>query len=292
MAFVHALLAAGHLAMAHQIDVRADGQIHGVGLHHNRKTQITWQLVMTGREASLEDLPSSLRANVAKTLALNPGMTARYLSQTQCRMYVRQHCDDELAEFYNAETDDHFRAVICRAAVLLQEGGFYADLDVEPALPFKSLVDKSTKFMSVFTRDGALLNYLMAAVPGSPVLKQTLVEVLKFYKGADRHKGRGSDWIGLATMKRALQSVMQVSCPNLDLDTKRQGPDLQWQCGSHSFRFFREDKLRCGHRELWHAGVATPECPRARMESKTTDTKWGVFTPGDERKIVAWPRPI
>ena len=38
----------------------------------------------------------------------------------QCRMYVRQHCDDELADIYNAEKAGHFRGDICRAVVLLQ----------------------------------------------------------------------------------------------------------------------------------------------------------------------------
>ena len=55
-------------------------------------------------------------------------------------MYVRQHFDDDLAEIYNAEHAGQFRGDICRAAVLAQEGGFYADLDLEPAVPFRSLV--------------------------------------------------------------------------------------------------------------------------------------------------------
>lgn len=280
-------LAACHRAASVHLDfdVGADGHFTTI-----KNAKIPLQLVMTGKEDTLEHLPSNMRRNVEKTLALNPGMKTRYLSDSQCRMYVRQHCDDELAEFYNAEKAGHFRGDICRAAVLFHEGGFYADLDLEPVLPFNALVDNSTKFMSVFTHDGAILNALMAVVPESPVMKETLLEIHQWYKGAAHYQGSEGEWMGTMTLKRGLQSVMKNSCPAIDLETQRQTSELQWRCGPHDFRFYHEDKLKCGRRTLWHAGAGTPECPLVRKNSNFAGLKYGIFTAGDSRKLIAWPR--
>lgn len=271
------------------IDIRADGHMQ-LKQRGAARRKVPLQLVMTGKEDSIEQLPTKLRRNVEKTLALNPDMKPRYLSDAQCRMYIRQHVDDELADMYNAEHGGQFRGDICRAVVLSQEGGFYADLDLEPTMPFKSLVDDSTHFMSVFTQDGAILNALMAVVPGSPVMKETLKEIRSWYKGGEQYKGSEGEWMGTMTLRHALQTVMKANCPSLDLDTKRQSAELQWQCGHHDFRFYHEQKLQCGRKSLWRAGATTPECPAARMNSKFAGLKYGIFTPGESRQLIGWPR--
>lgn len=270
--------------------------VSGNGHFNKAGPSIPWQLVMTGKEDSLEELPEHLRKNVERTLALNPGMKAQYLSDSQCRIYVRQHADDEMAEIYNAEHSGHFRGDICRAVVLFREGGFYADIDLEPTVPFKSLVDDSTTFMSVFTDDGFVLNALMAVVPDSTVMKETLQEIRRWYKGdADTAFGH---WMGTATMKRALQSVMKTNCPGLDFDSQRQTPDLQWPCGPHNFRFYQQQKLRCpSSRALFRTGLnalatsaGTPECPLSRMKSRFEGLRYGLFTPGESRHLIGWSR--
>lgn len=278
--------AGAHLAL----ELSANG--HAWLAKDDKITKIPWQLVMTGKEESLDQLPSKLQANVKRTLALNPGMKIHYLSDRQCRMYVRQHCDDEIAEIYNAEKAGHFRGDICRAAVLLEEGGFYADLDLEPTVPFKSLVDDSTKFMSVFTHDGAVLNALMAAVPGSPVMKETLQEVLHWYRGGHSETSSDGSWMGTVTLMRALRSVMKKNCPQISLDSKRQSPDMQWQCGKHDFRFYHEDKLKCNRNTLWRTGAGNRECPFERMQSDFPGLKYGIFKPGPSRELIAWPRTV
>jgi hypothetical protein len=286
-------------------ETSADGEIHFHSAKHSllqaastirhkaKVTPIPWQLVMTGKAESLEQLPSKMQANFQKTLALNPGIKVQYFSDRQCRMYVRQHCGDKLADMYIAETQGQFRGDICRAAVLFQEGGFYADLDLEPTAPFQSLVDDSTKFMSVFTRDGAILNALMATVPGSPIMKKTLGLFEKWYEGDralhDEAKQHGQ-WMGTVTIRVALGTVMQSSCPQIQLDSKRQGPDLQWKCGDQDFRFYHEDRLNCNHNTLKRAGAGTAECPYSRMSSSFDGLHYGIFKPGTGRELVAWSR--
>lgn len=271
-----------------QLSVSADGHLMRKQADLEPATSVKTiprQLVMTGKEASIEELPSKMRSNVKQMLALNPDLKTRYLSDTMCRMYMRQHFDDELADMYIAEKAGHFRGDICRAAVLYNEGGFYADLDLQPRLPFSSMVDSSTKFMSVFTADGAILNALMAVVPASPVMEQTLAEVKQWYKGDQTSQNEGQ-WMGTVTLKRALLSVMKKDCKSVDLETQRQNPDTQWKCGPHEFRFYRESKLDCGRRRR------ATECPKERKLSKFVGLRYGIFTPGESRELIAWPRTV
>jgi hypothetical protein len=280
------------ISSAHQVVIDASfGSFESVPDVEKEAHQIPMQLVMTGKERTIDDLPEHLKKNVKRTQALNPDMTIRYLSDIACGNYLRRHFNDELADIYENEKAPQFRGDICRAGVLLNEGGFYADLDLQPTVPFKDLVDTSTKFMSVFTEDGAVLNALMAAVPKSPILNNTIREFYSWYKGGHQAKQGEGAWMGTVTLKRGIKSFLSGHCPHIDLDAKRHGANLQWKCGSHDFRFFREEKLRCGQRNL-NRGQDNPECPHERARSNFQGAKYGIFEEGEQRRIVAWPRMV
>mmetsp|Transcript_111945 Transcript_111945/g.209927 ORF Transcript_111945/g.209927 Transcript_111945/m.209927 type:complete len:332 (+) Transcript_111945:81-1076(+) len=250
----------------------ADGQLDNDS-RLGEASKIPWQLVLTGKQDSLEQLPELLLRNVNKTMALNPGMRVRYLSDSQCKTYVQKHSDNELSLILAAEPFGAYRGDLCRAVVLLHEGGFYADLDLEPLLPFKSMVDESTTFMSAFgVNNEEILNALMAVEPDSVVMNETLQQIRKWYNGT-----RG--WhMGPVAVKQAVQSVIQTSCPEVDLDAKRQTAELQWQCGLQSFRFFHE--LLC-------SSNGTMQCPPERSH---TALKYGIFSKDNLKNLVAWSR--
>lgn len=203
-------------------------------------------------------------------------------------MYVKQHCEEELVDAYLKEPAGHFRGDICRAAVLFQEGGFYADLDLEPRLPFHSLIDQSTHFMSVVTGDHAILNALMATAPRSAVMKETLEQLRQWYK-APAHlnvKRSEGEWMGTVTLRNALDTVIKAKCPETSFNLQVQKQELQWHCGPGEFRFYQESKLAC------HAGAPTPDCPRERLASKFDGLRYGIYMLGKEnsKRLVAWSR--
>mmetsp|Transcript_1948 Transcript_1948/g.2986 ORF Transcript_1948/g.2986 Transcript_1948/m.2986 type:complete len:308 (-) Transcript_1948:70-993(-) len=277
-------------SLAHQVVIDASvGKLESVPDKKEEAYQIPWQVIMTGKEETIDALPDHLKKNVKRTQALNPDMTFRYLSDVDCRKYVRRHFDDELADIYINEKAPQFRGDICRAAVLLNEGGFYADLDLQPTVPFQELVDESTKFMSVFTEDGAILNALMATVPKSPILNNTIREFHDWYKGGRRIKQSEGEWMGTVTLKRGLKSFMRNSCPDLDLDAEREAAHSQWTCASQGIRFYQEDKLNCGGRSFLRRSDKA-ECPPEREVSDFQGAHYGIFVQGGPRRIVAWPR--
>lgn len=257
---------------------------------------IPWQLICTGKAASVTDLPASVHGNIEHTLKLNPGMKLRYFSDDECYRYIQAHFDGGLAADYRKEEAGHFRGDICRAAVLLREGGFYTDVDLETKEPFLNMVDGSTNFMSVFTADGQILNAMIAVVPGHPILNGTLREVRRWYEGTEGQKGLEEhgegEWMGTVTLRRGIEAFMLESCPDSKLEKQREQllstQKDRWTCGSNVLRFYQEDRLSCDYDDGGNPKYSE-ECPQVRFESFFDGLKYGIFVPGT-RKIVAWPR--
>jgi len=237
---------------------------------------IPQQLVMTAKQASLEDMPQTVQDNVKHMLAESPGVTLRWLSDADCATYIHDHYDDELSKMFKAEGRGSFRGDICRAAVLAREGGFYLDLDVQMNVPIIDLVDDQTTFASSFTEDHRVLNAVIATRPGNPVIVETLSQIRKWY----RHEAPHTNWMGPETMLRALKLVLRKDCNGQKISPKA---GLEWKCGEQVFRFYQEQKLECSLR-------GSLECPSSRAQSSFDGLHFGLFVPGPSRQLVGWPR--
>merc|ERR1719469_1754476 len=129
----------------------------------------------------------------------------------------------QLLKFFRWERIGMFRGDICRAAVLAREGGFYVDLDVEPAMSFSDLISNQTTFVSaasVYRDDGMqLLNAIMGARPGSQVVLETLHQILKYY----RSEGEPGDVnsMGPITLREGVCSVAHRQCPGFQAGKSR-----------------------------------------------------------------------
>lgn len=237
---------------------------------------IPHQLVMTAKQASLSEMSQAVQDNVKRMLTDSPEMHLRWLSDTDCAAYIHEHYDTELSNMFKGERRGSFRGDICRSAVLAQEGGFYLDLDVQLYVPVTELVDDSTTFASSFTADNRILNAVIATRPGNPVMLETLDQIRKWY----RNEVTRTNWMGPETMLRALRSVVDKECKGHSIDPST---GLEWKCGPQVFRFYQEQPLRCDLE-------GSAECPPARAQSSFEGLRYGLFTPGDERRLVAWPR--
>merc|ERR1719291_447633 len=138
---------------------------------------------MTAKHGSLEEMPAAVQENVRRTLALNPEMRTRWLGDEARGDFIRANYGSGLLSAFLGERRGSFRGDICRSAVLALEGGFYVDLDVQMRVPFSQLVDNATTFMAALSMDGAVLNALLAAEPGSEVMRAVLTAIEDWYGG-------------------------------------------------------------------------------------------------------------
>jgi mannosyltransferase OCH1-like enzyme len=236
------------------------------------------QLILTGKWASIEEIPGPVGKNVHNTLALNHELHVHWFSDIACKEYLAKHFDQELADIFTKEARGSFRGDICRAAVLTREGGFYTDLDVQWLAPMRDLVDKSTTFMSAYGEGNDILNAVMATEPNSEIMQATLQELRKWYKDSQAHH---DGWMGPATLRKALQDVQQKRCGGLDM----QAHTLDKVCGVHNMRLYEQRKLNCNSE-----GRSAMECPPSRVKSHFDGVEFGLFEAGPEGKLVGWPR--
>jgi len=239
---------------------------------------IPWQLVMTGKQGSIDELPPKVRDNVRQTLALNPGLPVRWLDDAACRIFIRANFGSGLLSAFNSEPRGAYRGDICRAAVLALEGGIYMDVDVQMHVPFSQLLDNNTTFMASVTEYGDVMNALFAAERGSNIMQAVLHAIEDWYSERHPHP-KTSGWMGPQTMLHGMEKVAALECPTVRLKSQQQ---LQHACGPHhQIRLYREQGLQCA------SGAA--ECPPPRGKG-FQGLRYGIFEPGPERRLVAWSR--
>jgi hypothetical protein len=240
-------------------------------------SKIPLQLVMTAKDGTVDDLPKKVHDNLRKTLALNPDLQLRFLNDSTCRDFIALNSGDELLSAFDKETKGAYRGDICRAAVIALEGGFYADLDLQPRVPFTQMVDKDTTFMSVFDYSCNILNALFAAQAGSEVMQQVLESMKYWYTTSYHMSVAKGGWMGTRTMLGGLGRFMAKGCQKQPIP--RLTP-FQFQCGPHeTIRLFRELFVDCS---------IPGECPGARKDG-FRGLQMGIFEP-PRNNLVAWSR--
>lgn len=269
-----------------------------------RNNWIPLQLVMTGSFSSLEDLPLEAKANLNNTRSLAPGFSMRYLNDTSCRTYLSKYAGDEFVEIYDREIHGSFKGDICRSAVLLQEGGFYADLDFQFHDPLASLIGENTTFMTAFVAQTSwspvlppsdfgpspsavnrpILNALIAVRPKSLVMKRTMKFILKAYAKHNKLPAL----LGPTAMGEALRETVHQDCPDISLSNS--DTLAQWTCGEESMRFYQEEYIGAGN-DCINEGPLV--CPPERAASEFGGLNFGVFRMGSESRnsrLIGWPR--
>mmetsp|Transcript_99438 Transcript_99438/g.176391 ORF Transcript_99438/g.176391 Transcript_99438/m.176391 type:complete len:684 (+) Transcript_99438:105-2156(+) len=256
----------------------------------NQLRRIPHQLILTGPQATFGDLPERVKSKLLNVLKSEPAMRVLWFSDTSCRRYIHAYFSMRILNMFTTAQYGHYRGDICRTAVLLREGGFYMDLDVELTMPLHSLVGETTSFMASYEdefkqegRNVAVLNALMGVEPESPVMHHALHEMQEWINREDFK-------MGPVALGRALNSVLYEDCPQERLKTRRDHAllhetALEWNCGKQKFRFYVQLPLNCS------GSHPDPiECSPSRRTSAYDGVKWGLFAPGLKRQLIGFPR--
>lgn len=272
--------------------------------------KIPRQLILTGKPDSLEELPATVQRNVKKAMALNPTLKVRWLGDNACLAFLKEHPELGLQQAFESEKRHNYRGDLCRSAVLAVEGGYYQDTDVALTQPFRKLVGKAT-FMSAVADGGAsLLNAIMAATPDHPIMAKTVKQLKTWYQGNERivpgelmELVEGSEWMGPVTLKKGVESFIQEVCPKMTWE--RATSTLEWHCGSHTVRLYREQRLNCEGGVQLDAVTAEKSkekpwskesgCTKRRMMAEFEGLQFGLFTPAASiydgpGPCIGWPR--
>jgi len=254
--------------------------------------RIPRQLIMTGHKGTFNDLPIWVTQKVRRTLENEPGMILRWFNDMACHRYIKSHFDPTVAKMLDRQEHGSFRGDICRTAILLREGGYYMDLDVELRVPLHTLVNEDTSFMAAYEfeldQEVGILNALMAVEPQSPVMRNAL-DIMRYWFNEEIVLAVGK--MGPMSLGAALRKVLAEECPKESLDARREevklpGAPLQWGCANHAFRFYVQGQLNCSN--YLHPDPA--ECSQTRLNSTYGGLKFGLFMPGAKRSLIGFPR--
>jgi hypothetical protein len=222
-------------------------------------------------------------ASLASWLGLSDDLSIHYFNDSSCGDYIKDYYDDELLHYFKNESRGSFRGDICRTAILLRDGGFYIDLDMQLRVNLTELIDDSTTFMTARSAFDGCLNALIAAVPNSPVLNATLDHMRKWY----RNETAQTLPLGPITLARGLQQVTNASCPRSNWKEVL----TQFDCGESNIRLYSEVALtNC---RAWGGLI----CPRRRSLSSFPGRRYGLFSMPEshlksnyEEKFIGWSR--
>eukprot|EP00210_Caulerpa_lentillifera_P001107 g1068.t1 len=133
-----------------------------------------------------EKLPSGMVSLVKSWIDMNPNWTYRFYNDTDCLEFVKnefpQYLDAYKSLPKNVERSDFFRYM-----VILRFGGVYADLDTECRQSFDEFIEDSDSLIvgwegdvpneaarrhRHFSRYRQILQWVFAAIPDHPVLKE------------------------------------------------------------------------------------------------------------------------
>jgi mannosyltransferase OCH1-like enzyme len=242
-----------------------------------RRARIPPVLILMAKQHSMAELPLAVSANINRTLNANKDLQLRWFGDGDCKKFLEEHEHLGLSEVFKQERRGSYRGDICRAAVLAVEGGFYQDVDVELRVPWQQIINNSTTFATAWSAGGKdILNALIAVTPGNPVMLRTIEEIKKWYANPTSTE----EWMGPATMTRALEGLLRTECPDA-LSRTREAFEIS--CGSNAFRLYKEQRLQCPIDLRGAASTQLREC------SPFDGLRYGLFQPGSEN-LIGWPR--
>ncbi len=132
------------------------------------------------------DLPDRARHLRAEWSRLNPGLELRLFDDAECRTVIAEVAPENLPD-YDAMPFGVMRADVFRLAVLLRDGGLYADIDMQPLRPLPDDLFERPCSVSIEAHMGAIrqrelkyskgiqvANCILASRAGHPFLRAAL----------------------------------------------------------------------------------------------------------------------
>lgn len=118
--------------------------------------------------------PPEVRAMMQSWRDLNPGHRAYLLNDETARAYLARAFPGDVANAYASLREPAQKADLFRLAILVREGGVYADADDRALKPLANFIPAGAELVLHQEDLGTLGNNFIAAAPGQPILAAAL----------------------------------------------------------------------------------------------------------------------
>lgn len=145
-----------------------------------------------------KNIPKFIIPNLKK---LNPEFNIHLYDNDDCINFLRKEYSEEHVKIFNFLKDGPIKSDFWRCCILYKKGGWYADIDIKPIKPLKSLYTKDLEFMTVKSYYGKsrLTPELIYSRKGNKLLKLCIDRYLNDYRNNKKYSYWGYSIVGIMT---------------------------------------------------------------------------------------------
>ena len=127
------------------------------------------------------DLPEKMKENVERLKMKNPEFEYHLFGDEECRIFIKEHFDDDVLEAYNKLIPGAYKADLWRYCVLYINGGVYLDIKYSNVGNFNliQLTDDEYFVPDIQESGGGVYNAFMICKPGNAILKEAIQKVVE-----------------------------------------------------------------------------------------------------------------
>ena len=128
-----------------------------------------------------DDIKPMLEEVKNNWLKKNPNLEYTYYTDEDCIKFLSNFYDNSFVEIFNNIKQGVLKCDFFRICYLYIVGGFYADIDMVPLVPFKDFIDNKVRFCSVV--DSSRINCFNAFIyssPRNPILLDSILLFLRY----------------------------------------------------------------------------------------------------------------
>lgn len=118
-------------------------------------------------------VPSKYATNVNSWLDHNHDYDYCFFDNGNCRAFIEEHFDEKVLNAYDKLIPGAYKSDLWRYCVIYQNGGVYANLNLEPTIALSSLIKPDSELVYI---DG--FNGFFAAAARNPIIKLLIDEVV------------------------------------------------------------------------------------------------------------------
>lgn len=128
-----------------------------------------------------KNLPVKMSKIVEKVRQLNPEYQYILYDDDDCRAFLLKHFGQNYANAFDSLVPGAYKCDFWRYAMLYVHGGVYLDIDMEPLVPFREIIDPGNEFVSIVDRKLMLTpkciiyQAFIAVTPKHPIIYNSLL---------------------------------------------------------------------------------------------------------------------
>lgn len=141
----------------------------------SQEEKIPKNIILTWKDSNL---PKYI---IKKWKDLNPNFNIKFFNDNKIIEFLTQEYDITYVDFFKNIKFGCFKADFFRYCYLYKYGGYYFDIDIEPILPIKEIIDYKVNYVTILSKfDGHIFQAVLVVNKNNPIIKMCIDDMLYY----------------------------------------------------------------------------------------------------------------